>query len=200
MIYSTKTEIKKMDDPRVKRTRKLLEQAFIELLQEKDFQDITIQDISHRATVNRATFYAHFEDKYDLLDRFVHQAFNDILAEKVPLSTNTGIDRLQPIILTVIDFIVQIQRHCSISDMQIGPLIIFAIQEELMKYLLDWFALTPALRFPKGLKSQAAGRVWSWAIIGTAIQWVQVSQKVPASEIAQEITAVLTAGITSITG
>src|SRR5205807_1741174 len=46
-------------DPRVKRTRKLLQQAFIELFQEKGFASISIQDITERATVNRATFYAH---------------------------------------------------------------------------------------------------------------------------------------------
>src|SRR5207245_2778046 len=55
-------------DPRVKRTRKLLQQAFIELFQEKGFAAISIQDITERATVNRATFYAHFPDKYALLD------------------------------------------------------------------------------------------------------------------------------------
>ena len=51
-------------DPRVKRTRKLLQQAFLELFQEKGFASISIQDITERATVNRATFYAHFPDKY----------------------------------------------------------------------------------------------------------------------------------------
>ncbi|RJP51863.1 MAG: TetR family transcriptional regulator [Anaerolineaceae bacterium] len=55
-------------DPRVKRTRQLLEEAFSELIQEKDFQSISIQDITVRAGINRATFYAHFPDKYALLD------------------------------------------------------------------------------------------------------------------------------------
>ena len=49
-------------DPRVKRTRKLLQQAFLELFQEKGFAAISIQDITERATANRATFYAHFAD------------------------------------------------------------------------------------------------------------------------------------------
>lgn len=56
------------NDPRVKRTRQLLMQAFMELLKEKkDISSISVQDIAERATLNRATFYAHFEDKYAFL-------------------------------------------------------------------------------------------------------------------------------------
>jgi len=53
-------------DPRARRTRKLLQQAMNTLMGEKSFTDITIQDITTRAEVNRATFYKHFIDKYDL--------------------------------------------------------------------------------------------------------------------------------------
>ncbi|MBI4304912.1 MAG: TetR family transcriptional regulator, partial [Chloroflexi bacterium] len=51
-------QIKNPQDPRVKRTRKLLHDAFDSLLSEKSFEAITVQDIAERATVNRATFYA----------------------------------------------------------------------------------------------------------------------------------------------
>ena len=67
-------------DPRVKRTRKLLEKAFMELMVEKGFQSITIQDVTERATVNRATFYAHFEDKFDLLDSYIREQFDEWLS------------------------------------------------------------------------------------------------------------------------
>ncbi|ALP38418.1 hypothetical protein ASL14_21815 [Paenibacillus sp. IHB B 3084] len=59
---------KNKDDPRVKKTRQLLKDAFISLVQEKDFEFITIRDITEKATVNRATFYAHFTDKYEILE------------------------------------------------------------------------------------------------------------------------------------
>ena len=66
-MASSKRESEKVD-PRVKRTRQSLEQAFVDLLHEKGFQAITVQDITQRAGLNRATFYAHFPDKYALLD------------------------------------------------------------------------------------------------------------------------------------
>jgi AcrR family transcriptional regulator len=51
-------------DPRVRRTRQLLQDALLALLAEKRFEAITVQDITERATLNHATFYAHFADKW----------------------------------------------------------------------------------------------------------------------------------------
>src|SRR5690625_3915735 len=56
-------------DPRILRTRKLIMDAFIDLSEEKEFKDITIKDITSKAMINRATFYYHFHDIYDLLER-----------------------------------------------------------------------------------------------------------------------------------
>jgi AcrR family transcriptional regulator len=44
-------------------------EAFGQLGTEKSFEVITVQDLTERATVNRATFYAHFEDKYILAEQ-----------------------------------------------------------------------------------------------------------------------------------
>ena len=62
-------------DPRVKRTRKLLQDALLELLTEKNFDAITVQDIAERSTINRATFYAHFADKYALFASYSREWF-----------------------------------------------------------------------------------------------------------------------------
>lgn len=61
-------------DPRIIRTRKLLIDSFFKLTLKKDFKDITIQDITDEATVNRATFYSHFEDKYELIEFVISDA------------------------------------------------------------------------------------------------------------------------------
>ncbi|MGF9699942.1 TetR/AcrR family transcriptional regulator [Paenibacillus sp. MABNR03] len=66
-------------DPRVIRTRKLLVDAFTHLTNKKDFKDITIKDITDQATVNRATFYGHFEDKYELME----SAISEVIVEQV---------------------------------------------------------------------------------------------------------------------
>lgn len=66
-------------DRRVIRTKKNIKRAFNELLKEKGFEAITVQDIADRADINRGTFYLHFLDKYDLFERKV----DDILAELI---------------------------------------------------------------------------------------------------------------------
>ena len=54
-------------DPRAQRTRQMLRQALMQVVIEKPFRDLTIRDITTGAGVNRATFYLHYDDKYDLL-------------------------------------------------------------------------------------------------------------------------------------
>jgi AcrR family transcriptional regulator len=54
-------------DRRIQRTRALLQDALIDLMTEKGYEKLTVQDIIDRANVGRATFYAHFADKETLL-------------------------------------------------------------------------------------------------------------------------------------
>src|SRR6266545_2878599 len=70
------------EDLRVRRTRKLLTQALIELTIEKGFAALTVQDIADRAMVNRATFYRHYLDKHDLLDRYMNEVYELTAAQE----------------------------------------------------------------------------------------------------------------------
>jgi AcrR family transcriptional regulator len=55
------------EDRRIQRTRRLLLDGLLALVQERSFDDVTVQDVIDRADVGRATFYAHFTNKEDLL-------------------------------------------------------------------------------------------------------------------------------------
>lgn len=66
-------------DPRTLRTRQLIVDSFLSLASEKDFNNITVRDITEKATINRATFYAHFDDKFDLLHSTITNTFTDKL-------------------------------------------------------------------------------------------------------------------------
>ena len=52
-------------DLRIKKTKLAIEVALLKLLETKQFQDITIQNIAEEAMINRTTFYSHYMDKYD---------------------------------------------------------------------------------------------------------------------------------------
>lgn len=58
----------KKTDQRVIRTKNAIRNAFLELLEEKDFDDITVRDLTTRAEINRGTFYVHYKDKNELMD------------------------------------------------------------------------------------------------------------------------------------
>lgn len=71
-------------DRRVVRTRKRIQDALVDLILEKDYEKITVQDILDRADVGRSTFYAHYQDKEDLLLRGVAEiAYGEDVKEAV---------------------------------------------------------------------------------------------------------------------
>lgn len=75
-------------DLRIRRTHKLLFDALIFLLSEKNFDNISITDICDKAMIHRTTFYKHFEDKYHLLDSLISQlvqGFEKKSADQTPI-------------------------------------------------------------------------------------------------------------------
>jgi AcrR family transcriptional regulator len=65
-------------DRRIAKSQIAIKNAVIELMSEKSFDDITIQDIADRADVNRGTIYLHYTDKYDLLDKMIEEHINNL--------------------------------------------------------------------------------------------------------------------------
>lgn len=65
-------------DLRVIKTRKIIRNAFVSLMDKKEFKNITVNDIADEAMINRSTFYLHYTDKYDLLQRTVEEAIQKI--------------------------------------------------------------------------------------------------------------------------
>ena len=73
-------------DRRVQRTRKLLRDALMNLIMEDGYDAISIQDITEKANLGRATFYLHFKDKDELLLDVMEQFIDDFM-EQVPQIT-----------------------------------------------------------------------------------------------------------------
>jgi AcrR family transcriptional regulator len=65
-------------DRRILKSQEAIKKSFTELMSEKGFDDITIQDISDRANVNRGTIYLHYTDKFDLLDKIIEEHINNL--------------------------------------------------------------------------------------------------------------------------
>jgi len=187
------------NDPRVQRTRQLLLQAFIGLVQEKqNIHTISIQEITTRATVNRATFYAHFEDKYALVESWMREKFQRMLAYRLPASSTLQQSTLHTLILAVFDSLAFGRRYARPSNRQFFPLFERALQQELSDILLRWLKQAPA-KPPQSEKTlETTAQVMSWAIFGPAVQWSREEQNCSAEEMAQHVLTIVIAGLSPV--
>lgn len=76
-------------DRRILKSQEAIKKAFIELMTEKNFDQITIQEISDRANVSRRTIYLHYVDKFDLLDKLIEEHIYELRKLCVLVANNT---------------------------------------------------------------------------------------------------------------
>ena len=182
-------------DPRVRRTRRLLQQALTELMAEKSFQTITVQDIAERATVNRVTFYAHFEDKYALLEYAMREMFNQRLRSQLPQGSPFSSENLARLILTVCEFLTQIDDGCPPPHGQFETLMEKQIKAELYEMLLAWLEEPSSAKAKRRPTPEQAAMVTTWAIYGAAVQWSQQARPEPAREFVQQVLPLILASL-----
>ncbi len=98
-------------DLRIQKTYMALTSTFFELLEEKRFEDITVNELCDRAMIRRATFYKHFGDKYELFTfiiREIQAEFDKEIADS--LDTDMPIDFYITIVRRVIQFFTEKER------------------------------------------------------------------------------------------
>jgi AcrR family transcriptional regulator len=175
------------EDPRVIRTRQLILQAFTELLHEKSFEEITIQEIADKATINRVTFYAHFQDKFELLEYTIRAMIRQHIYKQMPEGMPFSSENLARLILTVCEFLTEIQRVCPPPHGQMDTLMEKQIKVELYEILHAWLAeVQPDSSNAKPTPEQTA-MVASWAIYGAAVQWLKEKREKSAEDYVRQV-------------
>ena len=182
-------------DPRVKRTRKLLQQALTELMTEKSFRAITVRDIAARATLNRVTFYAHFPDKHALLEYTIRDMIRARLRSELPEGSAFNPNNLATLILTVCEFVSEMDRHCPPPHGQMEPLMEKQIKAELYEILRSWLTDLPLDGSQQPATAEQTAMVSSWGIYGAALQWSQQEEPEPVAEFAQQVLPLILAGL-----
>lgn len=142
-------------------------------MKEQSFSSITIQGIAARAGVNRATFYSHFEDKYDLLNAFVREGFQEWVSKRVSSADGFSRARLRLLVATVFEFLAEVDAHCAQATQLIEPMFESAVQRELNALLLSWLRPVPPEILPAWHLPERAALVWSWAIFGAGSSGVR---------------------------
>jgi AcrR family transcriptional regulator len=166
-------------DPRIRRTRQLLQDALKRLLEEKEFDKISVQDITEAATLNRATFYAHYSDKFALLGELIRVSFLQMLQQRNARFDGTCSSAFQVILLAVCDYLIEVQKSLSSRQHQFEPFVEATVIDQIRLVLLDGFRQHPTdRRIPAEMIAATA----SWAIYGAVKQWVNTANREPAEE------------------
>ncbi len=95
------------EDLRITKTKKLLYETLISLMEEKSFEEIKVSDICKKALINRSTFYSHYSDKYELFMELINtlklSLFNSLNTNVNNVNTREYFIELINILLNHID-------------------------------------------------------------------------------------------------
>jgi len=170
-------------DPRIRRTRQLLQQALEKLLEKKELDQISVGDITEAATVNRATFYDHYADKFALLECLVGSRFQELLAERRVQFDGTCTSALTAIVLVVCEYLTRMQGpNCK---RQLEPHMESAIIAVVRRMLLDGLRQHPS---EHEIAPEIIAGTASWAIYGAVKEWAPAANRDTSEDIADKVT------------
>ena len=174
-------------DPRIRRTRQSLQDALEKLLSEKGFEKISVHDVAEAATLNRATFYDHYPDKFALLECLVATRFRQLLEERhIRFDGCKGAVRTMAI--GVCSYLAGMPRATLNSQTHSGHHLETAIVAVMRGMILE------GLRTHRGRQRVSPGLLAStvaWAIFGAAKEWLRTPNRVPVDRIATTIEAMV---------
>ncbi|WP_221568774.1 TetR/AcrR family transcriptional regulator [Alkalihalobacillus sp. TS-13] len=186
-------------DLRVKRTRKMINEAFLKLIQKKRFDSVTIQDIADEALINRATFYLHYEDKHDLLNTMSNTIIQELTDELNPVQhiqeQEVQLERLQTTIEKVYG---SVEKNLSFFEVMFGVHGIHNFRTNLEEVIREHFSQKFAdlgvrpedYQIPKDLISHFIGA----AFVGVVHWWLKQDTKPSSKEMAQQLSKIITGG------
>jgi AcrR family transcriptional regulator len=168
-------------DPRIRRTRVLLQQALAKLLETKEFDKISVQDIAEAATVNRATFYDHYTDKFSLLECMVGSRFGELLAARGVRFEGGCSSALRAIVQGVCDYLATAPGAECVRQL---PHLEAAVIAVVRNMLLKGFTLHPPAA---GVSPEMLAATLSWAIYGAAKEWLRTPGRAPSDAVVDQV-------------
>lgn len=171
------------EDPRILRTRKLLMDAFIKVIQKKEFKDITIKDITDEATVNRATFYSHFQDKYDLMDLAITEDILESLVKHLNHCDKLNEETIVKAFFILTKFHTKKCTEYSLQCRRSMESFYSIIEQKIKKEMGELFYSLFLKQQPNtDLEALNIGaNILSWGIYGASMDWIKNSS-LPAEQ------------------
>ena len=182
-------------DKRILRTRRRLTEAFFDVLKEKGLDEMSVQDITDKAQINRATFYSHYEDKYDLFNTIIDHTFRQKLDSKIPAMAELDLGNLKVLILAVFEYLGQLNSVIPGVDEYPGPALETRIQHQIYALLRDWLENTKPGQMKWSMIPDITASYLSWAILGAGIMWSRDRQRYPAEYVADNTLLLIAGGL-----
>ena len=188
-------KIENENDPRSKRTRRLLQDALSDLLHTKGFAEINVADIATKAEVNRATFYAHYDDKYDLLNARIRSTFQDLLDKKLPPKPTFSIANLRILTLTAHEYLAAFAGHCAVASVDSdNGLMVQQVHRQINAVLLEWLHNSP-IKLPPSPPIEVVAMTTSWAIFGSILEGSWNGRRLPPAPLTAQVLELLEPGL-----
>lgn len=169
-------KIKKVD-PRVVRTRQLLRDALISLIDERGFDSVSVQDIAERATINRATFYLHYRDKHDLLNSSTDDILQELIASLDTTDANATFETLDQPPPSFIGMFEQIAGHADFYRVMLAkhhmPHFISQLQKVLTEFIQNGLSNVLANDHQLTVPKEIVIRYTASAFLGVIIWWLE---------------------------
>ena len=186
-------------DRRVQRTRQLLNDALVSLIVEKGYNSITVQDIIDRANLGRSTFYAHYQDKEDLLLSGLEDLVHSLIwgVENSPMEDEGNGER--PLILSALPIFRHVQEQYDLHKALVGgrgvDVIIKAFQNNLSGRIQEQIELL----LPDGQTPSAPPPVMANYLAGTLltllIWWLDNNMPYPPERMDEMFQALAMPGV-----
>lgn len=171
-------------DPRIRRTRHLLQSSLGNLLETRPFEDLSVQDITDAATVNRATFYDHYPDKFALLECMVATRFHELLRGRGVKFEGPCPRALRAMVLGVCEFLAALPGAACERQRQLEPHLESAVIAVVRGMILEGLKRHPP---GEGASPEMISAAASWAVYGAAQEWVRTPERCPAEEVADTV-------------
>jgi AcrR family transcriptional regulator len=182
-------------DPRVRRTRKMLQDALARLLRDKDFDEISIGDIAEESTLNRATFYDHYPDKFALLECLVGSQFQELVAQR-NICFDGCAGALRKIAAGVCYYLAEMAKPGADGLWRAGMPMETAIVSVVRRLILDGLRRHHPQK--PGVPVELVSSTIAWAIYGAAKEWSQSPKRISVERISAAIEKIVAPILTSL--
>lgn len=169
-------------DPRVRRTKKAIETAFLALVSEQGFSQVTVQDITERAEINRATFYIHYRDKDDLFRNLVSENFDFILDQRLTPDSVLSPEALKGLLEIVFGFLAKTYEGCEAHDDNMQAQLEVQIRNKIETILQGWLGKQRQSAGAPLMEADHVASMLAWMIFGSAIRWQQMQNPPPLEQ------------------